>query len=89
MDHLTFEVAPNIVQDLGLNLYTSVARALVEFVANAFDADSPFASITLDDLKISAARLLVKQQWEREKLQRAAGESSMDESIVPLNHRAR
>ena len=40
---LKFIVAPHIVQDLGLNLYTSLPRVLVEFIANAYDADSPYA----------------------------------------------
>ncbi len=42
---LTFKVAPHIVEDLGLNLYTTLARVLVEFVANAYDADSPHVDL--------------------------------------------
>jgi hypothetical protein len=45
---LKFKVAPHLVQDLGLNLYTSLARVLVEFVANAYDADSPDVNVTMD-----------------------------------------
>lgn len=37
---LMFKVAPHIVEDLGLNLYTTLPRVLVEFIANAYDADS-------------------------------------------------
>ena len=47
-DPLKFIVAPHIVQDLGLNLYTSLPRVLVEFVANAYDADSKHAKIQFD-----------------------------------------
>jgi hypothetical protein len=41
MSTLKFRVAAHIVEDLGLNLYTDLPRVLVEYVANAHDADSP------------------------------------------------
>jgi hypothetical protein len=47
-DPLKFVVAPHIVQDLGLNLYTDLPRVLVEYVANAHDADSPHVDVKLD-----------------------------------------
>ncbi len=63
---LIFKVAPHIVQDLGLNLYTSLPRALVEFVANAYDADSPFAEIEMDFKAIHNAREAMRKAWEKE-----------------------
>ena len=48
-EKLKFKVAPHIVEDLGLNLYTTLPRVLVEFVANAYDADSPYADIRFDE----------------------------------------
>jgi hypothetical protein len=62
-DHLTFEVAPHIVQDLGLNLYTSLPRVLVEFIANAHDADSPTATVDLDIDQIIEARRRLKEEY--------------------------
>lgn len=70
---LTFKVAPHIVEDLGLNLYTTLPRVLVEFVANAYDADSPVAKITLDKKKIEHARDILKAEWEVEKKKAEAG----------------
>lgn len=61
---LRFKVAPHIVEDLGLNLYTSLPRVLVEFIANAYDADSPSARITMDRPRITEARKILKAQWE-------------------------
>ncbi len=61
---LTFKVAPHIVEDLGLNLYTSLPRALVEFVANAYDADSPDVSITLDIERVREARKEMREAWK-------------------------
>jgi len=37
---LKFKCSATLLQDLGLNLYTSLGKVLVEFVANAYDADS-------------------------------------------------
>lgn len=81
---LKFIVAPHIVEDLGLNLYTNLPRVLVEFVANAYDADSPFARITLDKNAIDDARRILKQQYELEKAEKAA----VGESVEPLETRA-
>ncbi len=64
---LKFKVAPHIVEDLGLNLYTNLPRVLVEFIANAYDADSPSAKITLDKDRIDAERKILKARWEEAK----------------------
>ena len=64
---LKFKVAPHIVEDLGLNLYTSLPRVLVEFIANAYDADSPFATIRMDKDRIDAERKVLKVRWEEAK----------------------
>lgn len=64
---LTFKVASHIVEDLGLNLYTSLPRVLVEFVANAYDADSPTVEIGYDRQAIEKQRKVVKADFDREK----------------------
>lgn len=63
---LRFKVAPHILEDLGLNLYTSLPRVLVEFVANSYDADSAHADITLDKDAIDKERQRMKEDYERE-----------------------
>lgn len=64
---LKFIVAPHIVQDLGLNLYTDLPRVLVEFVANAYDADSPFADIRMDINAIADERSSMRLEYRAEK----------------------
>jgi HSP90 family molecular chaperone len=64
---LKFKVAPHIVEDLGLNLYTSLPRVLVEFIANAYDADSPYAHVKFDKDSIDAERKVLKARWEEAK----------------------
>src|ERR1051325_3436891 len=70
---LTFKVAPHIVEDLGLNLYTTLARVLVEFVANAYDADSPYVDLQFDAEKIKKAREVLKKEYELEKAKAVDG----------------
>ena len=79
---LRFQVAPHIVQDLGLNLYTSLPRVLVEFVANAYDADSPDAQISLDVEAIEAARNIVKAEWNLEQVKNIAAGGKRDQSSL-------
>lgn len=64
---LKFIVAPHIVQDLGLNLYTDLPRILVEFVANAYDADAPKAEIFMDVDAIRQHRRILRADWDAEK----------------------
>lgn len=79
---LRFKVAPHIVEDLGLNLYTTLPRVLVEFVANAYDADSPNAQIRLDLQKIKHAREALKLAYSQE-LERASNRAA----VAPLETR--
>ncbi len=82
-DHpLKFKVAPHIVEDLGLNLYTDLPRVLVEYVANAHDADSPWVDIEMDLERIREERLKLKSDFEQEKL-----EGKDPAEIVPLAER--
>lgn len=79
---LKFKVAPHLVEDLGLNLYTTLARVLVEFVANAYDADSPSVDLRLDLDKVKKAREVLKKEFE---LQKAKAEEGT--AIAPLETR--
>lgn len=78
---LTFKVAAHLVQDLGLNLYTSLPRVLVEFLANAHDANAPHASVTMDFDAIQKERKVLKAQFD---LDRA---KAPEEDIEPLSSR--
>lgn len=60
-ESLHFFVAPHIVQDLGINLYTTLPRVLVEFVANAHDADSPWVDVRMDFEAIRQARAAMRR----------------------------
>lgn len=63
-EYLAFTFAPHVLEDLGVNLYTSVAKALVEFVANAHDADAQWVNVSFDADAIKLARDTLKAQHE-------------------------
>jgi hypothetical protein len=62
---LPFNVAPAFLEDLGLNLYTSLDKVLVEFIANAHDADASHVTIDLDVVGIDGARKTLKERWRQ------------------------
>lgn len=64
--NLPFKVVPEFLEDLGVNLYTSLDKVLVEFVANAHDAEATFAKVSLDVEAIDAARRALRLEWEAE-----------------------
>lgn len=78
---LRFQVAPHIVQDLGLNLYTTLPRVIVEFVANAYDADSPDVEIEIDPVKINDARSALKKEWEKENIDKKYAEPKSSDAL--------
>lgn len=80
-DVLRFLVAPHIVEDLGLNLYTDLPRVLVEFIANTYDADSPYVNIQMDLDRINKARRVLKKEFELEQVN--AGNAA----VTPLGSR--
>lgn len=80
---LPFNITPEFLEDLGVNLYTSLEKVLVEFLANAYDADAHNVWITLDSGAIDAARKLVRAQWQSE----VAQVKSAGNEPVPLDSR--
>lgn len=85
-DQLRFLVAPHIVQDLGLNLYTSLPRVLVEFVANAYDADAASVTIKMDKTQVDIARATLKAEFELDRTKAAATGAvvaPLDDRVLP------
>ena len=65
LDALPFRVDPHMLEDLGLNLYSSLSRVLVEFIANAYDADASRATISMDFAQIGRLRADMRQEWKQ------------------------
>src|SRR5437588_13016678 len=81
-EYLPFTFAPHVLEDLGVNLYTALPKALVEFVANAHDADADEVSIDFDAAKIEHAKDTLKADYTLER--KKAGDSV---EILPLGER--
>ena len=77
-----FKVAPNAIEDLGSNLYTSFPRVLAEFVANAYDADANKIEIDIDFKKTKAIRALMRKQYLAE-----VAAAKPTETVEPLAER--
>ncbi len=84
-DYLSFTFAPHILEDLGVNLYTSVSKALVEFVANAHDADAASVDVKFDFPLIKHGRTALKADYDLEKNRATTAASSI--SLKPLEER--
>lgn len=55
-----------MLQSMGINMYTSIGKSLVEFIANAYDSDSSVVEIDLPFDKIDAARNEVRELAKKE-----------------------
>lgn len=73
---LKFIVAPHIVEDLGLNLYTDLPRVLVEFIANAHDADATEVSVSIDFDKVAKSRDALREKFKTQ------GSADRDQLLV-------
>lgn len=86
IDPLPFRVDPHMLEDLGLNLYSSLPRVLVEFIANSYDADADGARVTIDFDGIESQRRAMREAWKDE-LQAVGGNSenltSLEERLLP------
>jgi len=59
---LTLGIDTGMLESLGLNMYTSVGKSLVEFVANGYDADASEVSISVPFEEIDKARAALREK---------------------------
>jgi hypothetical protein len=55
-----------MLESLGINMYTSIAKSLVEFIANGFDAEASTVTLFIPFDKIEAARSSMREQAKKE-----------------------
>ena len=77
---LSFDIQPQLLQHLGSNLYTKLNGVLIEFLANAHDADAINANVQVNFEAINKAREIVKNQY---KLEQSQHESDKDTFPAP------
>lgn len=61
-DHFTMSIQGGMLEALGINMYTTIGKCLVEFVANAYDGDASRVDIMLPVEKIRLAREEVRER---------------------------
>lgn len=62
----TMTIQGGMLEALGINMYTTLGKCLVEFVANAYDAESPSVDIQIPVEEIKAARDKVREAAKAE-----------------------
>lgn len=62
----TMRVQGGMLEALGINMYTSIGKCLVEFVANSYDSEATFCNITLPFDAIDAARASVRENAKQD-----------------------
>lgn len=63
---LTLGIDTGMLESLGLNMYTSVGKSLVEFVANGYDADASNVAISIPFDEIDKARAELRKKAKEE-----------------------
>lgn len=68
-DNFHMKIHSGMLETMGHNMYSSVAKCLAEFVANSYDADAENVNIEMDFFKIDEAKKAVRANARQEKKQ--------------------
>ena len=63
----SLRIHSGMLETMGHNMYSSVAKCLAEFVANAYDADADNVEIHMDFERINSAKNIVRANARAEK----------------------
>lgn len=86
-----------MLEALGINMYTTLGKCLVEFVANAYDSNAPRVEITIPFAEMEAQRLALKEADKQAKAEAkkaaaqaktatSAAEGNVSPAIHPATH---
>jgi hypothetical protein len=64
-ESVKMKIHTGMLESLGLNMYTSIAKSLVEFIANGFDADATEVKVTMPSDAIQKARTELKEATKK------------------------
>lgn len=64
--HFPLRIQGGMLEALGINMYASIGKCLVEFVANAYDSEAENVTITIPVDEIQAARAKAKDEAKKE-----------------------
>lgn len=83
-DNMVMAIQGGMLKTLGINLYTSIGKVLVEFIANAYDSDATKIEITLPVDKIAPERKKLRMQLKK-RLDEAAAKSAQEANFEKYN----
>ena len=66
-DEFSLAIQGGMLEALGINMYTTLGKCLVEFVANAYDSNAPKVEITIPFDEIETQRLALKEEDKKAK----------------------
>lgn len=66
LTEIAMKIHTGMLESLGINMYTSIGKSLVEFVANGFDAEAHEVKVTIPFDEIEAARQELKARVKKE-----------------------
>lgn len=79
------KIHSGMLETMGHNMYSSVAKCLAEFVANAYDADANNVQIDMDFSKIDDAKRVVRDKARKEKAEGKREDISAIYDPLPSN----
>jgi hypothetical protein len=90
--HLPMAIQSGILKSLGINLYTNLGKVIVEFIANAYDADAGRVEVSIPHDRIAAERARAKADSDAAMAAaeaKAVGQGSLLEADAdtPVEHR--
>ena len=60
------QIHTGMLESLGINMYTSIGKSLVEFIANGFDAEAETVNVSIPFDEIEKARADLREQAKKE-----------------------
>lgn len=82
---LRLGIDTGMLESLGLNMYTSVGKSLVEFVANGYDADAELVEIHIPFDRIEETRAAVREQAKKEVEEKKRDKFTVLQDPLPEN----
>ena len=76
------QIQGGMLEALGINMYTSIGKCLVEFIANAYDSDAPTVDVAIPYDRIATSRKAARAAAKTAAA--AAGEDGFNVLIAPL-----
>jgi hypothetical protein len=81
-EEFSLAIQGGMLEALGINMYTTLGKCLVEFVANSYDSNAPKVEITIPFDEIETQRLALKEAEKKAKAEaKKAGAKAQEASV--------